>query len=514
MLSLFLILASMIGVTVLGWAGISQIRHSAGRYHGLALAVFDGLLFPLLLLDGLLLALPFIVLKTFPPAKIWLVGLMGLAALAAAVWLDFVVVRRVWGAVNGPHSSQPAAGATTKRFWPALAIALGCLVLSYITIVLLTAPWRAGGSGDVAHSPDKLRRLPNAEVIAAGVRAWQEPWPWHELQERGRAGRLSMDEGNQILDQLAARFRHDFPNGCQSPLPWLGELLREFPSRELFSEPQVLDFLQAYHGNPSIGPLPRLREGAPILVFECRVHSPWERQLLGFQLMNEERAITLDGQPVSLLNKDRRDWRREDDHGEIDVSKLAPGRHVVRWEFESALVPSDDLAGLDANTEAKDWPPARRRWTRAAETAFTVYPQDAEIVRLADDPALNPLAAGAVSVERIIIRPKKGQLSAILTFHLDPKPGAPVSCAVTLRVGGQSVPCGSLWAAANADGSRETGNGEMTADLAPLDAQTRQAEVILTPDPKAAEPHPGVNVIWGKEIVFRDVPVTRQDAGR
>lgn len=38
--------------------------------------------------------------------------------------------------------------------------------------------------------------------------------------------------------------------------------------------------------------------------------------------------------------------------------------------------------------------------------------------------------------------------------------------------------------------------------------------MILTPNPKAAEPRTGVDVIWGKEIVFRNVPVTRQDAGR
>jgi tRNA A-37 threonylcarbamoyl transferase component Bud32 len=38
------------GTTILGWIAVAQIRHSAGRLYGLGLALFDGLLYPLLLL--------------------------------------------------------------------------------------------------------------------------------------------------------------------------------------------------------------------------------------------------------------------------------------------------------------------------------------------------------------------------------------------------------------------------------------------------------------------------------
>src|SRR5206468_2230726 len=34
-----------------GWVAVGQIRRSAGRLYGLRLAVFDGLLFPLMVLD-------------------------------------------------------------------------------------------------------------------------------------------------------------------------------------------------------------------------------------------------------------------------------------------------------------------------------------------------------------------------------------------------------------------------------------------------------------------------------
>jgi predicted Ser/Thr protein kinase len=45
--------AAPFGTTILGWIAVAQIRHSGGRQYGLGLAMFDGLLFPLLALDGL-----------------------------------------------------------------------------------------------------------------------------------------------------------------------------------------------------------------------------------------------------------------------------------------------------------------------------------------------------------------------------------------------------------------------------------------------------------------------------
>jgi serine/threonine protein kinase/signal peptidase I len=41
------------GTTILGWIAVSQIRRSAGKLYGLGLALFDGLLFPLLGITGL-----------------------------------------------------------------------------------------------------------------------------------------------------------------------------------------------------------------------------------------------------------------------------------------------------------------------------------------------------------------------------------------------------------------------------------------------------------------------------
>jgi predicted Ser/Thr protein kinase len=46
--------SATLGATILGWVAVLQIRRSAGKLYGLGLAVFDGLLFPLIAVTGLI----------------------------------------------------------------------------------------------------------------------------------------------------------------------------------------------------------------------------------------------------------------------------------------------------------------------------------------------------------------------------------------------------------------------------------------------------------------------------
>ena len=55
------------------------------------------------------------------------------------------------------------------------------------------------------------------------------------------------------------------------------------------------------------------------------------------------------------------------------------------------------------------------------------------------------------------------------------------------------------------------GSGPLSADIGTLDPQIKEAEIHLTPNPKAVEYRPGIDRIWGKEIVFSHVPLSRQD---
>ena len=77
--------------TILGWIAVSQIRNSKGRLHGMGLAVFDGLLFPLLALDGALVAVCFAVFKAFD-SGLKLMLLLPVLIVGLLV-LDWLIIR-------------------------------------------------------------------------------------------------------------------------------------------------------------------------------------------------------------------------------------------------------------------------------------------------------------------------------------------------------------------------------------------------------------------------------------
>ena len=180
----------------------------------------------------------------------------------------------------------------------------------------------------------------------------------------------------------------------------------------------------------------------------------------------------------------------------------------------SALVPAEDLAGLPSNAPSTDWPPAKRRWTRSAETVLVVYPRGAVIVTQTQDLRLDPVAAGGLSVRRVIIRPKGEQAEAVVIFDINEKLPVSVSFDVALRAGGQTVTLGSpLWAGKRPNGQFGPNSpNQLTADIKPLAPDVRQADVILTPNPKPVEEVAGIDRIWGKKVVFEGVPLTRQDS--
>lgn len=83
-------LTAPIGTTTLGLMSLSEIRHSRGRLLGLPLALADALLFPLLLLDVIILAAcAFLPVPVATPIVV-LVGLL----IGAIV--DFVLIRWSW----------------------------------------------------------------------------------------------------------------------------------------------------------------------------------------------------------------------------------------------------------------------------------------------------------------------------------------------------------------------------------------------------------------------------------
>ena len=122
-LLLFLGLAAPVTTTIFGWLAVAQIHRSARRFHGLELAVFDGLLFPLLGLDVLIGVLWLVLAKTAASWKglngslfvnLWDFAFWILLLIVICAVVDFLIVRRIWRGANQPPEGM---GASAKPRW-------------------------------------------------------------------------------------------------------------------------------------------------------------------------------------------------------------------------------------------------------------------------------------------------------------------------------------------------------------------------------------------------------------
>ncbi|MEO7298030.1 MAG: serine/threonine-protein kinase [Verrucomicrobiota bacterium] len=144
------------GASILGWIAVSQIRRSAGKIYGLWLAVFDGLLFPLLAVNGFVGAIWFTVLK-FVVAWLdsrhlspWdgrgfdhlLTAIWVLLTVESSVLVDWLIIRRVWRAVNKPIDETRKSGeapVARRKVNPAVIVAVVvCMVIPFFG---MTAYW-------------------------------------------------------------------------------------------------------------------------------------------------------------------------------------------------------------------------------------------------------------------------------------------------------------------------------------------------------------------------------------
>jgi type II secretory pathway pseudopilin PulG len=120
--------------TILGWMAVSQIRRSAGKLHGMWLAVFDGLFFPLLALDFLIwfvcnVSLHQLLRESSEPATRALVAVpaFGVAAVIC-ILLNIIIARLVWRVVNKSVATPAPPVQKPDRFWRWFAVAVFAMI--------------------------------------------------------------------------------------------------------------------------------------------------------------------------------------------------------------------------------------------------------------------------------------------------------------------------------------------------------------------------------------------------
>jgi len=532
--------AEICGAALLSWIAVLQIRRSTGKLLGLRLALFNGLFAPLLVpMGGIWFVVLLISAQTFQHygyfgtldgrllnnliTALWIILFYASSALAA--FLLYPRVSRTFvqsgGAASGSARAEPkvsSAWETAPHFSVGSGKATPMFIGAAMAILLLLAfgiayTQRVAGTSTatpsaLADSPSLLRELPTSVVIQAGLSKPISPWAWQELNRRP----LTAADANQVINGLIAWLQKNYPAGFTEPLTWVDLFLDSLNSRGLVTDDQAFALSQAIEGQLHCPPRLRLREGARTLDITADWRNPWLNSLFGLKMMNEARALTVDGQPVALPHVSGTYWESQSYNDRVTIPALAPGKHIVKLEVLSALVREANLTGLAANAPSTEWPPDGKRWTRTAEMQLEIWPRDAAvIVSQTQFLGFDPIASRGLSVKQIIIRPKGSRAQAVVSFDVNEKLPVAISFDVTLQIGPQTIACGNLWA--NIHDVGPNSGTELTADLDLPDPKLKDADVTLTPNPTAVEGIASIDKIYGRGIVLPQMPVSRQDVG-
>jgi serine/threonine protein kinase len=143
-------IAAVLATTFMGWIAVAQIRRSAGRLYGMGLAVFDGLMLPLLGLDAAVFLILVFAAKAIAAwrgldgsmfASLWDMALWAAILGLSICWIDYLIIRLVWKRVSPPKTageSVPGDDTSARKNLFLVSVALGgAAVLLVPTLTIL-----------------------------------------------------------------------------------------------------------------------------------------------------------------------------------------------------------------------------------------------------------------------------------------------------------------------------------------------------------------------------------------
>jgi serine/threonine protein kinase len=220
---LILAVAGPFGTTILGWLAVADIVRSRGKVHGLHLAVFDGLVYPLMALSGVIamagvaLAKMFVDFYSNPSASAGQTGSLVtraanwfaihpeigvFAGVVAAIAIDVLIVRAVMRAVRKEVTAAPpersATGNQARLASLALIFALISTALGAFAAMRNAVAWPVmtlafvfAGATIIMALP--VRRLAAGKsaliVVALGMFIW--PLAAYTIRQANTAGHVT-----------------------------------------------------------------------------------------------------------------------------------------------------------------------------------------------------------------------------------------------------------------------------------------------------------------------------------
>ncbi len=396
-----------------------------------------------------------------------------------------------------------------------ILVGLGLIVAAFIVLVGLRLLLMRSRVGPM--TPASRASLPSSTLIANLATTANQPWDWQELERRLNAGQLSKQDTAAAIDQLIKHLKTK-PNGWRQPLHWCDRFVAAADKAGSISDEQFGRLAQAFYGlQPDVKVHGRLRQGQP-LVFEITYGASWN--LPGLRLIMALSRTTLEGTRELEIADRFQESPKAADPDELSgsghwpirgrvLADLPPGKHNLVLEVDTGLIDEfRPFKRLDGNIpgQARLWPKTRYKWNTTVTVPFEVMEPGRPAVDLVTDETLDPIKNGKLSVTaKLFTRSEK---KSILRLAIQGQ-GLPISVAsvVLVKAAGREVHRGAFWV----DPAGLHGYSSLEGDIDRPAPEVTTIDVILTPSVEVAEKDTFYDRIWGKEMVFQNVPLQRED---
>jgi hypothetical protein len=399
---------------------------------------------------------------------------------------------------------------------PRLVLAgLGLVVVAFVAPVGLR--FLLVRSRVLPMTPASRASLPTSGLIANLATTASQPWDWQELERRLGAGRLSKQEIAAAVDQLIKHMQTK-PEGWRGPLDWASNFLSAAEKGGFISDEQFGRLALAFYGpKPAVKIHGRLRQGQP---FEFEIWSSTNWDLLDLKMMVALSRLTLDGTRQLEVRVAQQSANRPADPDQLTgtrywpisgkvFAEIAPGKHNLVFEIDTGLHDGSrpfKTGDINKPGQAKRWPKTRHRWSTTVTVPIEVVASDRQAIELVTDEKLDPVKNGQLSVTAKLFA--RSETKSVLDLAIREKGlGVPIASEVVVKIAGREVRRGMYCVDPSGLRRYDERGGEIDR---PAPAITT-IDVILTPSVDVAENDTFYDRIWGKEMVFQNVPLQRED---
>jgi|GEM_PF-7128617 len=410
------------------------------------------------------------------------------------------------------------------RHWPLLIFATVLMLLPYVLLQGQRGLYAIQNAQKKANAiasgqPLQLSWQSNAQLLESAGLEPESHQVWRELDKRLRAGDLSGKEISQVVGLLIEHMETKRPDGWRDSMRFCDAFLKYASENKLLTNEQKIRFCDIFYGDKlSIRPMRRFRERRKeessfysgrsySLDLGDSYHTPINVVAVSFIS-----GCRIDGKPVEQLFPGFYSGRRSQLTGRIPEA-LSAGEYTLEVEVTSAYI-SGDMIGMafPFGASIDSIPPALKRWTRTARQTFRVYGPDEPMVKSVTSRRFDPKRAGKLKVTKLLaLDDKHGRSMIQLTLTHFKTLEVPFSASVFIVHGDHQWKLGQL--TIQHEVRSEPRARVLHGHFEDFPRGIATVDVQLIPDLRYLETDPAISQLWDKTLTYKDVPISRHQAG-